>query len=191
MAKTFVDSQQAEAVQNLPLISHRDHVDAAIPLVSVRSSHENDSVDHNSRTKRPPVTKRPLSRKQKLCWSFDHDFGLSIFLAWLPEIAALIMALTCLLTIYVVLRKNKGREVASLNISGRLTLNGAVAILATILRVSLLVPVASAVSQEIWLWMIQNGSRTHPRSRLGDISLSDAGSRGVWGSIKLVFLSPR
>ena len=34
-----------------------------------------------------------------------------------------------------------------------LTLNGLIALLSTIARVALMVPVASVLSQEVWLWL--------------------------------------
>lgn len=106
--------------------------------------------------------------------------------SWLPELAALFTAFICCICIAIVLRVYEGSGVAELNLPSRLTLNGVVAVIATFLRVSLLVPVASALNQEVWLWLRSNARGTHPRSQLGDIRLSDAAARGTWGSLQLL-----
>lgn len=111
--------------------------------------------------------------------------------AWSPEIVATIFGIIALLAIVVVLKVYEGRPLDSLGLPEYLTLNGLVAAIATLQRVFLVVPVGSVLSQEAWLWLDQNKHQANPRSRLKDLSLSDAASRGAWGSIIVLFYSGR
>ena len=113
------------------------------------------------------------------------------FRAWGPEILASILSICALMSIVGVLRAYEGHPLESINLSSALTLNGLLALLGTLLRVLLMVPLGSALSQEAWLWLATNGHRQNPRSQLRDLSLSDAASRGAWGSMILLFFSWR
>lgn len=70
----------------------------------------------------------------------------------------------------------------------RLTLNGLVALLATITRTALMISVGSCLSQGAWNWFSNTRKRTFPRERtLGDLEMIDAASRGSWGSMQLLW----
>ena len=111
--------------------------------------------------------------------------------SWAPELLASILAVCALLGIISVLRAYEGRAIDDLDLPSALTLNGLLALLGTILRAFLAVPLGSALSQEGWLGLSANSSKHPPRSRLRDLSLSDAASRGAWGSVILLFTSWR
>ena len=107
----------------------------------------------------------------------------SFFRWWLPELFASLLSVASLVSLIAVLRHYHGRGVQDLRLPSSLTLNGLVAILSTITRASLLVPIGSAISQEVWLRLSKSQKG---RGRLQDLEFSDAASRGSWGS--LVFL---
>lgn len=103
--------------------------------------------------------------------------------SWIPELVASFFAVVSLLAIVIVLRVYNGRALGDLKLPKYLTLNGLIAAIATLERVFLVVPVGSALSQEAWLWLVNNEQESVTRSRLRDLSLSDAASRGAWGSL--------
>ena len=109
--------------------------------------------------------------------------SLSFFRWWLPELFASLLSVASLISLIAVLRHYHGRGIQDLRLPSSLTLNGLVAILSTLTRASLMVPIGSAISQDVWLWLSkpQKG-----RGQLQDLEFSDAASRGSWGS--LVFL---
>lgn len=110
---------------------------------------------------------------------------------WLLEIFASILSIAALLSIVTVLRIYDGQSLNNLNLPYSLTLNGIVAVIATLNRVALMVSVGSAMSQEVWLWFSPVKQRQNCRSRLGDLELSDAASRGAWGSLVFLFVARR
>jgi hypothetical protein len=105
---------------------------------------------------------------------------------WFPEILASIISVASLLSTVIVVRHYDGLGLNNLNLPNSLTLNGIIAAIATINRVALMVPVGSAMSQEVWLWFSSVAHKDTCHSRFLDLHLSDAASRGAWGS--LVFL---
>ena len=115
-----------------------------------------------------------------------HPGRTSIFRWWLPEIFASVLSVACLVCIVIVLRKYDHRALDSLNFPTGLTLNGVIALIATINRVALMVPVGSSLSQEAWLWFSPVTHQKVCPTRLRDLELSDDASRGAWGS--LIFL---
>ena len=109
--------------------------------------------------------------------------SLSFFQWWLPELFASLLSVASLIFLIAVLRHYHGRGIHDLHLPSSLTLNGLVAILSTLTRVSLMVPIGSAISQELWLRLSEPQK---DRSQLQDLEFSDAASRGSWGS--LIFL---
>lgn len=109
--------------------------------------------------------------------------ALAFFQWWLPEIFASMLSVVSLLFLVVLLRHYEGRGIHDLNLPSSLTLNGLVAILSTLIRVSIMVPIGSAISQEVWLWLLKSRKDC---GRLQNLEFSDAASRGAWGS--LIFL---
>lgn len=87
---------------------------------------------------------RPLSLLRSLRW-------------WLIEILASLVSVAAFVAIVFVVRHYQGRGVEEVNLPSSLTLNGLIALLSTVNRVALMVPVASALSQEVWTWLCESG----------------------------------
>jgi len=69
-----------------------------------------------------------------------------------------------------------------------LTLNGLVAIIATIIRTALMVSVVSELSQGAWNWFsVSDQHSNKPERRLSDLGIIDGASRGPWASLQLLF----
>lgn len=113
----------------------------------------------------------------------------SLFQWWLPEIVASALSVASLLSMVILLRKYKGRGIDHLDLPSWLTLNGIIALLSTLNRVCLMLPVGAAMSQEAWLWFSTPGQTERCNSRLRDLELTDAASRGAWGSLVLLCVS--
>lgn len=112
------------------------------------------------------------------------------FTRWWPELLASLLSIIALIAIVIVLKVYEGRSIDNLNLPSYLTLNGLIALIATFDRIFLVIPIGSALSQDAWLWFAQNNQKNYPRSRLRDLSRSDAASRGAWGSLIFIFTSP-
>ena len=84
---------------------------------------------------------------------FLYNSTLSFFQCWLPELFASLLSVASLASLIAVLHHYKSRGIHDLRLPSSLTLNGLVAILSTLIRVSLMVPIGSAISQEVWLWL--------------------------------------
>jgi hypothetical protein len=118
--------------------------------------------------------------------------SISSFLRWwFPEILTSIISVASLLSTVIVIRHYDGLNMNDLNLPYSLTLNGIIAAIATINRVALMVPVGSAMSQEVWLWFSSAAHKDTCRSRFLDLDLSDAASRGAWGSLVFLFVARR
>jgi hypothetical protein len=52
-----------------------------------------------------------------------------------------------------------------------------------------MVPVGSAMSQEVWLWFSSVAHKDTCPSRFLDLNISDAASRGAWGSLVFLFVA--
>ena len=110
---------------------------------------------------------------------------------WLPEIFATVLSLASLIALIVLVCVYRGHSIEQVQLPISLTLNGLVAMLSTINRAALMVPVGSVLSQEVWLWLSGSSNRsTHQRSRLRDLETSDNPSRGAWSSL-IFLLSPK
>ena len=110
---------------------------------------------------------------------------------WLPEILASILSVGILISLVGLLRHYHGRHLEDLNLPSSLTLNGLVAILPTLNRVVLMVPIASATSQEAWLWFSKAPKGPNQRSELRDLERSDSASRGALGSVLFLLRAKR
>lgn len=103
---------------------------------------------------------------------------------WLLEVAASILSLLCLVGIAVVAFVNQGRPLTMTRHPSFLTLNATLSTLSTLNRSLLMVPVGSAVMQDLWLWY---GERNHSGKRnLGNLDIANAASRGPGGSTLLL-----
>ena len=111
---------------------------------------------------------------------------------WFLEIVASVISVASLLSTVVVLRCYDGIGLNDLNLPKQLTLNGIVAAIATLNRVALMVPVGSAMSQEVWLWFSSAAHKDGTcQTRFLDLDLSDNASRGAWGSLVFLFTARR
>jgi hypothetical protein len=100
---------------------------------------------------------------------------------WQWEFGAFIFSMGCFAAVVGVLASYNTRSLASWNFVFGITLNTLVAILSTLSRTALLVPVASCISQLKWIHLV-----TAPRS-LRDVQVFDDASRGPWGSLELIW----
>lgn len=102
-------------------------------------------------------------------------------LSWGYEIFSLVVAMASLLGLVGLLRSVEDQEIPQWSIAGwGVTLNAIISIVSTLFRTTLLVSVARNIGQFGWIWY------THPRS-LDDLAYYDAASRGVLGSLALIF----
>lgn len=147
--------------------------------------------DANSSKPASEKQKAPPPENQANTSSNPQRRGISVLRWWLPELSAAAFSIASLLAIVVVLQAYDNKPLADLKLPKYLTLNGLIAALATFDRVFLIVPVGSALSQEAWLWFVENGRSMNPRSRLPDLTLSDQASRGAWGSFLFIFYARR
>jgi len=185
---TSYDSYQdhVQDFDNRPIIAHASQTSRPFSIPRKPISHSPDTNTHYGALIDPPSasdfpetqSRRRYSRSSFLRW-------------WLPEIFASILSIAALLSIVIVLRIYDGQSLNDLNLPYSLTLNGIIAVIATLNRVAFMVAVGSAMSQEAWLWVSPVNQRQNCRSRLGDIELSDAASRGVWGSLMFLFVARR
>lgn len=110
---------------------------------------------------------------------------------WIVEISASVVSLASFVAICVVVEHYRGRGLQDVNLPSQLNLNGLVALLSTVCRVALMIPVASVISQEVWLWLYGfNGGQTN-RRQLRHLALSDEASRSAWGSFIFLLQSRR
>ena len=115
----------------------------------------------------------------------------SCFRWWLPEIFASVLSVACLLFLILLVRSYHGQTLQELNLPYSLTLNGLVALLSEVIRAALMVPIGSAMSQEVWLWLSEARKQSTRRGQLRDLEISDAASRGAWGSLLFLFKTRR
>ncbi|KAJ4366794.1 hypothetical protein N0V83_007319 [Neocucurbitaria cava] len=101
---------------------------------------------------------------------------------WLPEIISVLVALAVLLEIVILLAVYDGHPNPLW--SGGITLNAIISFASMVFRTSLMVPVASCLSQLSWVWLAQG------RRQLFDVVRFDQASRGPYGSLKLLFWHP-
>lgn len=110
-----------------------------------------------------------------------------LVLAWLPEIIASVFSVGILVGLSMVLGHYNGSALNEIDLPNGLTLNGLVSILSTLARICVMVPTASVLSQEAWLWF---SNPKQPR-RLRDLVRSEAATRGALGSLTFLLTSPR
>ncbi|KAF2141171.1 uncharacterized protein K452DRAFT_318841 [Aplosporella prunicola CBS 121167] len=96
---------------------------------------------------------------------------------WLMEVLACVIALLALVAIIITLGLHDGRPIPDWPF--RISVNAVVSIFSVILKGTMLVPVAEAVSQLKWSWYKE------PRP-LDDFARFDDASRGIWGSARLI-----
>jgi hypothetical protein len=100
---------------------------------------------------------------------------------WIWEFAAAVVSLGCLAAAIVVLAIYDDKSLTSWSFIFHANLNTVIAILSTLSRTALLVPVASCISQLKWIHLASS-----PRS-LRDFQIFDDASRGPWGALELIW----
>ena len=109
---------------------------------------------------------------------------------WLAEIMATLVSIASFVAIVVVVRKYRGQGLQDVHLPSQLSLNGLIALLSTVCRIALMIPVESAISQEVWTWLY--GTRVgNNRRQLRDLEISDEASRGAWGSFRFLLQARR
>ncbi|KAJ5740281.1 hypothetical protein N7493_000153 [Penicillium malachiteum] len=104
---------------------------------------------------------------------------------WSAEVLASFLCLSSFSILIVILHHYDGISATAWP-SGDLTLNGLVAVLATMTRAALSALISSTLSQGKWLWFAgeEDGQR---KRRLRDIDVFDQASRGPLGSLMLLW----
>ena len=109
---------------------------------------------------------------------------------WWPELLATLVSVASFIAIVIVVRHYRGQGLQDVHLPSQLNLNGLVALLSTVCRIALMIPVGSALSQEVWTWFYGARSGIH-RRQLRDLELSDEASRSAWGSFLFLFQTRR
>lgn len=103
---------------------------------------------------------------------------------------ATLVSIASFVAIVVVARKYRGQGLQDVHLPSQLSLNGLIALLSTVCRIALMIPVESAISQEVWTWLY--GTRVgNNRRQLRDLEISDEASRGAWGSFRFLLQARR
>lgn len=137
-------------------------------------THDPKLVHHEADSLAGSTTTRSIRRSQP-----RHH----LFLDWWQEIFASIFSLASFAALVAVLRKYNNRPLSDWSYHG-LSLNAMISILATAIRVTAMVPVATSLLQRSWLHVF---TATPGRGqRLEDIELYHNASRGPLGSLKLL-----
>jgi hypothetical protein len=102
---------------------------------------------------------------------------------WAWEILSVFLAMGLLVAIFSILVHFNGRPVPSLPFS--ITLNTLIALLATIMRLSIIFAVAEILGQAKWLWFSRPTA-----SPMNNLQHFDSASRGLFGSLRLLFVAP-
>ena len=91
---------------------------------------------------------------------------------WWPECLATLVSIASFASIVAIARHYHGHGIQQVGLPSGLTLNALIALLSTITRAALLIPIASTLSQEAWLWLSKGR-----RAQLRDLKMSDDASR--------------
>ena len=116
---------------------------------------------------------------------------MSILRWWLPELLASLISVISWISIIIRLKMFNSHGLQDINLPFSLTLNGLIALLSTVNRVTLMVPIASAISQDTWLWFYSASKNPTCPAQLRDLELSDMASRGACGSFLFLLLLRR
>ncbi|KAL9081929.1 MAG: hypothetical protein Q9159_006891 [Coniocarpon cinnabarinum] len=110
----------------------------------------------------------------------SHKPGVKATLArWTTEFLGLFGAALALLALFVFLGTYNGKPRPQWPYE--ITINTVVAIFGIILKACMLIPIAEGVSQLKWMWY-------HQARSLRDLEVFDAASRGINGSLRLIFV---
>ncbi|KAG9253138.1 uncharacterized protein F5Z01DRAFT_675524 [Emericellopsis atlantica] len=120
--------------------------------------------DESEALDEPPRSSRPLA---------------SHFKAWAPEAGEILLGIGLFVALVVILNTYNGQPLPQWPMG--LTLNTIVALLATLCRSIIILPVTEGISQFKWNWFVA-GKRP-----IKDLLIFDQASRGPWGSLRLLF----
>lgn len=102
---------------------------------------------------------------------------------WLWESLSAVLGILAVVALYEILRAYDQQLVPQWNLprNTTITLNTVVSILSTVIRGSLLLPIAECISQLKWSWY---SKKQRP---LADFAAFDSASRGSWGGAQLLW----
>ncbi|KAI1735145.1 hypothetical protein F4680DRAFT_470214 [Xylaria scruposa] len=135
---------------------HLDQQDETRLIVVSESSESLRSQRNSSNFTQKPNVKRPVS-----WW-------------WWWEIGAAILSIASLLVLFILLSKSNGQPLQSWSLP--IQPNSLIAVLTTVAKTSMMVPVASCLSQLKWRHFM------HRPGPLNQFQVIDDASRGPWGS---------
>jgi len=102
---------------------------------------------------------------------------------WIPEVLAWIVAVLCLVAICIILKAYDDQPLPSWHYG--ITLNAIVALLSTVSKMLLVIPVAEGLSQIKWLWYKKRPNADG--ENLMDFQDIDKASRSAFGSLPLLW----
>lgn len=109
---------------------------------------------------------------------------LAVISWWIQELIASACSIVSFAAIVIILKPYNLHAVDRLNLPNGLTLNGIIALLATLGRACLCAPVCSGILQEMWLYLARESRRSCPESRLKDLELFTSASYGTVDSVR-------
>ncbi len=104
---------------------------------------------------------------------------------WLFEILASIISVASMIALILVLSRYEDTPLRVWRFN--ITLNGVVALLSTVCRTSLMIPVGAAVSQAVWLHYLPSRDNSLKHKELKHVETFNEASRGSFGSLKLLW----
>lgn len=128
--------------------------------------------------------KSPITTEQEVAQPSGHPPKQHLavhFRDWYWELIAAVFSLACVVAIVVILRTYQEKSLSSWHFYFDTTPNTIIALLSTLSRTALIVPVASCISQLKWIHLASS-----PR-RLREFQVLDEASRGPWGSLNLIW----
>ncbi|KAF4844150.1 hypothetical protein CGCSCA4_v007705 [Colletotrichum siamense] len=132
------------------------------------SNHRDDAAgEYGSEPKKVEISNRPLG-------NFD------VLSLWKYEFLAIIVSVLAFIAMIILLKVSDGKPQPKFAYSINLTTT--IAIFTTLLRAAMVFVVAEVIGQCKWLWMDQ------PRP-LRHVEHFDNAGRGIWGSLRLLFLT--
>ncbi len=102
---------------------------------------------------------------------------------WYWELGAASVSMTCISLLFLVLFKANGLPLSDWGMS--IQPNSVIAILVTIIRTSMMVPLAACLSQLKWSGLLRHSGNLY------SLQLFDDASRGPWGSFQMLINSDR
>lgn len=149
---------------------------------SVQVSSASDDVDVDGSSSGNDDRRQKQQQQQPLEFvaaPVGHRRGIGASLRiWKWELVSLLISYLSFMAIIAVLAAFQGKLLSSWG--GLISINAIIAILATIFKAALVLPVTEGISQLKWLWLFQE------QRSLVDVDRYDQASRGAWGSVLLI-----